>query len=43
MNADGTVDGTDIGLFVDALLAPGQPTRPGPGVQSVSFDTAARK
>ncbi len=46
MNGDRQVDGADIPLFVDALLAPPQPTRAGPqptragpGVQSVSFDT----
>jgi hypothetical protein len=43
LNADGITDGQDIGLFVDALLAPPQPARAGPGVQSVSFDTAARE
>jgi hypothetical protein len=43
MNDDRKVDGADIPAFVDALLAPPQPTRAGPGVQSVSFDTAARE
>jgi hypothetical protein len=37
INGDGIADGQDIDLFVDALLAPPQPTRAGPGVQSVSF------
>jgi hypothetical protein len=43
MDGNGITDGQDIGLFVDALLAPPQPTRAGPGVRSVSFDTAARE
>ncbi len=47
MNGDRLVDGADIGLFVDALLAPQPPpppvgqehaTAPIPGVQSVNFD-----